>query len=92
MSIFSDLDFQIHLKQSTNARYINNYLSKGLQAWKANIDVQSVFILAKQYVCLFLHAEDQTSEAIKQAAKEAFDSNMIVFNKMKAISRAYVRK
>lgn len=92
MSIFSDLDFQIHLKKSANVCYINDYLSEGLQALKANIGVQFVFIIIKLRVCLFLQAEDETFEAMKRAAKEAFDSNVIGFNKMKAISSAYVTK
>ena len=47
-------------------------------AWKANIDIQPVFnhYKAVTYMCAYFSKfEDETSEAMKQAAKEAFKSN-----------------
>ena len=43
LSISSDNDFQTHLKRQPNECLINNYFAEGLQAWKANIDIQPVF-------------------------------------------------
>ena len=39
LSISSDSDFQIHLKRQPNSCFINNFFSKSLQAWQANIDI-----------------------------------------------------
>ena len=58
-----------------------------MQAWKANIDIQPVFNNYKTvtYMCAcFSKPEDQTSEAIKQAAKEALSGNKWHYEKMKA--------
>ena len=73
LSISSDSDFQIHLKRQPNACFINNFFSEGLQAWQANIDIQPVFnhYKAVTYMCAyFSKAEDETSEAMKQAARK----------------------
>ena len=80
LSISSDSDFQIHLKRQPNACFINNFFSEGLQAWQANIDIQPVFnhYKAVTYMCAyFSKAEDETSEAMKQAAKEALSTSKI---------------
>ena len=66
-----------------------------MQAWKANIDIQPVFnhYKAVTYMCAyFSKAEDETSEAMKQAAKEALSGNKSPYDKMKAIARAYATK
>ena len=42
LSIFSDNDFQIHLRRPPNSCFINNYFEEGLMAWEANIDIQPV--------------------------------------------------
>ena len=66
-----------------------------MQAWKANIDIQPVFnhYKAVTYMCAyFSKAEDETSEAMKQAAKEALSGNKSHYDKMKAIARAYATK
>ena len=41
--ISNDSDFQIHLKRQSNECFINNYFAEGLEAWKANIDIQPFF-------------------------------------------------
>ena len=95
LSISSDTDFQIHLKRIPNACFINNYFMEGLKSWKANIDIQPVFNHCKAvtYMCAyFSKTEDETSEAMKQAAKEVFVSGKSNFGKMKAIARAYITK
>ena len=43
LTICIDTDFQIHIKREPNACFVNNYFVEGLQAWKANIDIQPVF-------------------------------------------------
>ena len=95
MSISSDSDFQIHLKRKPNASFINNVFVGGLQAWKVNIDMQPVVnhYKAVTYMCsYFSEAEDETSDAMEQAAKEAFSGNKSHYEKMKAIVRAYATK
>ena len=91
----SDSDFQIHLKRQPNVCFINNFFSEGLQAWQANIDIQPVFnhYKAVTYMCAyFSKAEDETSEAMKQAAKEALSASKTEFETMKAIAKAYLTK
>ena len=77
MSISSDIDFQISLKRMPNACFINNYFMEGLKSWKTSIDIQAVFNHYKAFAYMsayFSHTEDETSEAMEQAAKEAFVS------------------
>ena len=95
LSISSDSDFQIHIKRAPNARFVNNFFTEGLQAWKANINIQPVFnhYKAVTYMCAyFFKVEDETSEAIKQATRETLAGNKFDYEKMKAIVRAYATK
>ena len=74
LSISSNSDFQNHIKREPNACFINNFFVEGLQAWKANTDIQPVVnhYKAVTYMCAyFSKSEERTSEAMKQAAKEA---------------------
>ena len=74
LSISSDSDFQIHIKREPNACFINNFFIEKLQAWKANIDIQPVVNHYKAVTYMYAYfskSEDETSEAMKQAAKEA---------------------
>ena len=95
LSISDDNDFQIYLKRPPNSCFVNNYFDEGLSAWKANIDVQPVFnhYKAVTYMCAyFSKSEDETSEAMKQAAKEAINSNKTNVEQMKSVARAYATK
>ena len=95
LSISNDNDFQIHLFRPPNSCFINNYFEEGLMAWQANIDIQPVFnhYKAVTYMCAyFSKSEDETSEAMKQAAKEAVTTNKSKFEQMKAIAREYATK
>ena len=95
LSISTDSDFQIHFKRQTNSCFVNNYFSEGLMAWKANIDIQPVInhYKAVAYMCAyFSKSEDESSEAMTQAAKEASDNNLNAFERMKSISKAYSTK
>ena len=75
--------------------FVNNYFDEGLLAWKANIDLQPVFTHYKAvtYMCAyFSKSEDETSEAIKQVAKVAFNANKSNIEQMRTIARAYATK
>ena len=94
-SISSDNDFQIHLKRQPNECFINSYFVEGLQAWKANIGIQSVFnhYKAVTYMCVcFSKAENEISEVMKQAAKEASMSGKTELEKIRAVAKAYSKK
>ena len=85
----------MHLKRQPNACFINNFFSEGLQAWKANIDIQPVFNHYKAVTCMYVYfskSEDGTSEAMKQAAKKALSASKTEFETMKAIAKAYSTK
>ena len=43
LQILDDQDFQLYLKCPTDYCFVSNYFDIGLLAWKANIDIQSVF-------------------------------------------------
>ena len=95
LSISCDSDFQIHIRRKPNACFINNFFIEGLKAWKANIDIQPVFnhYKAVTYLCAyFSKSEDETSEAMKQAAKEALNGKKSDYDKMKSIAKANVTK
>ena len=95
LSISTDNDYQIKFKRSTNSCFVNNYFSEGLMAWKANIDIQPVInhYKAVAYMCAyFSKSEDESSEAMKQAGKDASAMNLNVFEQMKSISKAYPTK
>ena len=95
LSTSHDADFQIHLNRPPNSCFVNNYFDEGLSAWKANIDIQPVFnhYKAVTYMCAyFSKSEDETSEAMKQAAKEAVNLNKTNFEQMKSVARAYATK
>ena len=92
LSISKDEDLELHLKREPNSCFVNNYFDVGLKAWQENIDIQPVFIVHKAvaYLCqYFPKTEDQCSQAMKQAAKEAFENNMHHHDTMKTIAKAY---
>jgi len=92
LSISSDNSYQIHFKRSPNSCFTNNYFKEGLLAWEANIDIQPVldYYKAVAYMCAYLSkSEDESSEAMKQAAKESYETGKSAFEKMKAVSKAY---
>ena len=86
LTISTDNDFQIHFRCEPKSCFVNNY--EGLLAWKSNIDIQ----LINHYKAVAYMSEDEASEAMKQVAKEAVKENLNVFEKMKAISKAYTTK
>ena len=95
LSISKDDDFELHLKREPNSCFVNNYFDDGLKAWKANMDIQPVFneYKAVTYMCsYFSKSEDQCSQAMKEAAREAFENNAGQYQTMKTIARAYLSK
>ena len=95
LAISTDNDFQVHMKRFPNSCFINNYFVDGLSAWEANLDIQPGFnhYKAVLYMCAYLSkSEDESSEAMKQAAKEAIKKNLSSYEQMKAIYRAYMTK
>ena len=91
LSISNDSGFQIHLKRQPNEYFINNYFAEGLKAWKADIDIQPDFnhYKAITYMCrYFSRIENETLEAMKQAAKEAHALGKTNLEKMRTVARA----
>ena len=79
LSISKDEDLELHLKRQPNSCFINNYFDVSLKAWQANMDIQAVFNEHKAVTYMFQYfskTEDQCSQAMKQAAKEAFENNI----------------
>ena len=93
LSISKDEDLELHLKRQPNFCFVNNYFDIGLKGWQANMDIQPVFneYKAVAYMCqYFSKTEDQCSQVMKQAAKEAFENNMHHNDTMKTIAKAYL--
>ena len=65
--------------------FINNYFVESLRAWTANIDIKPVFNHHKAvtYLCgYYSKAENETLEAMKQAARESFISEKSAINEI----------
>ena len=93
LSISSDNDFKIHFRRAPNSCFINNYFDEGLLAWNANLDIQPAINHYKvvTYMCAYFYkSEEETSEAMKQVAKDACHMNN--FDQMKSIVREYTTK
>ena len=81
------------MKRQPNSCFVNNYFDVGLEVWQANMHIQPVFNEYKviTYMCLyFSKTEDQCSQAMKQAAEEAFENNMHHHDTMKTTAKAYL--
>ena len=95
LAVSDDNDFQLHLKRPTNSCFVNNYFDAVLLAWEANMDIQPVFIHYKAvtYMCSYLSKqEDECSQAMKQAVKEAAENDYDKFQQMKNVAHAYASK
>ena len=93
LSISKDEDLELYLKRKPNSCFVSNYFDSYMKAWKANMDRQLVFneYKAVTYMCqYFSKTKDQFSQAIKQAAKEAFEKNIHHHGTMKTIAKAYL--
>ena len=91
LTISKDEDLELHLKRESNSCFVNNYFDVGLKVRQANMDIQPVFneYKAVTYMCqYFSKTEDRCSQAMKQAAKEAFENNMHHHETMKTIAKA----
>ena len=95
LSISEDKYFQFYLKRSPDACFVNNYFSDGLLAWEANLDIQTVFNHYKAVACMCAYlskCEDECSQAMSQAVKDAFEQNLDNYQQMKSVASAYVNK
>ena len=95
LGISDDNDFQLHLRRPTNSCFVNNYFDIGLLAWEANMDIQPVFnhYKAITYMCSYLSKqEDECSQAMKQAVREAYESKLDSYQQMKTVAHAYATK
>ena len=75
--------------------FVNNYFKSGLLARQANMDILPVFneYKAATYMCsYFSKSKDECSLAMRQPAKEAFESNLSNYKTMQGVVRAYVNK
>ena len=64
-----------------------------MKAWQKNTDIQPVFNEYKAVTYMrqyFSKTEDQCSQAMKQAAKEAFKDNVHYYDTMKTIAKVYL--
>ena len=62
-----------------NSCFVNNYFTDGLLVWEANIDIQPGFnhYKAVSYMCAYLSkSENECSQAMSQALKEAFEDKL----------------
>ena len=90
LEISKDNDYELHLVQTPNSCFVNNYFESGLLAWQANMDIQPVFneYKAVTYMCsYFSKSEDECSLDIRQAAKEAFENHLSNYKTMQGIAR-----
>ena len=75
--------------------FVNNYFTDRLLAWEANIDIQSVFnhYNAVAYMCDYhSESEDEWSQAMSQALKEAFQDKLDNYQQMKSVAQRFVNK
>ena len=93
MSISGDSDYELHLKPPPDSCFINNYFIAGIKAFAANVDLQPVFNHYKcvTYICsYFSKDENECSQAITNAAKEAKQSNLNVRDSLRKIGAAFL--
>ena len=92
LSISKDEDLELHFKRQPHFCFDSNYFDVGLKAWRANMDLERAFneYKAETYMCqYFSKSEDRCSQAMKKAAKEAFENNIHHQGTMKIIANAY---
>ena len=76
-------DFQMHLERRPNSSFVNNYFEEGV-LWHGRqtlISNQFLINIRLLHTCMcayFSKSEDETSESMKQAAKEAPEQIVIV--------------
>ena len=95
LSISEDSSYKIHLKRMPNSCFVNNYFKEGLMAWEANLDIQPVFDKYKAiaYMCAYLSkSEDECTNAMKDAMKDALQNKSDKYEQMKSIANAYINK
>ena len=86
--------FQAAFEKETNFCFINNSFDVNLKAWRVNMDIQPVFNEYKRMTYMwqcFSKTEDQSLQALKQAAKKTFENKMHHHETMKLIATGYFR-
>ena len=86
MSISKDEDLQLRLIREPNSCFANNHFKAGLKAWQLNMNRKPAFneYTAVRYICQYF----PKTQAIKQAAKEAFEKHMHHHGSMKIVNKA----
>ena len=93
LQISSDKDLHLHLKRSPKSCFINHYFVAGIKGWKANVDLQPVYNYHKciSYICsYFSKDENESSEAIRNAAKEARENNLDLPASLRKVGAAFL--
>ena len=92
LSISKDGNFGLYLKIKPNSCFVNNCFNDGLVVWQANMDIQPISNKYKSVIYMwtyFSKCEDQCSAVMKEAALEAYESNLHHYQTMKTISGTY---
>ena len=92
LEISEDNDFQIHFRRSPKSCFINNYLKTGLEAWNANMDIQSALNERKaiSYMCACLSKSEETCfQAMKHALRESIEKKQGNYEQMYTVAHAY---
>ena len=69
LAIFTDSDFQIHLRSDTTSRFVDNYNAILLKSWRENAELQPVtnYYKAVAYMAIyFLKSDQKTSEGFAE--------------------------
>ena len=59
ISLSPSSDYQMHLRQSPNSSFINNYNAVMLQVWRANMDIQPFLNYYKAFHTCLLISQNQ---------------------------------
>ena len=79
------------MKRQPDPCFVDNYVDVSLISWLAYIDIQLIFneYEAMKYMFqYFSKTEDQCSQAMKKAAKEALENNMHKYETKEIIAKA----
>ena len=90
LSTSKNSNYKLYLKRPPNSCFVNKYFTDGLLPCEANIDIQPVFnhYKAVAYMCTYISkSEDECSQAMRQALKEAFEDKQ-----MKSVAQKYINK
>ena len=81
------------MKRQPDPCFVDNYVDVSLISWLAYIDIPLIFneYEAMKYMFqYFSKTEDQCSQAMKKAAKEALENNMHKYETKEIIAKAII--